>query len=50
MMTPTSSSDGLLTGVLKVAGLSFVAWLVWNTSDAVLGRVFNGTNKPRSRR
>ena len=39
-----------LEHALKVAGLSFVAWLVWNTSDAVLGRVFNGTNKPRSRR
>ena len=25
-------------------------WLVWNTSDAVFGRVFNGTNKPKPTR
>jgi hypothetical protein len=46
----TPDSNDTLTNVLRVAGLSFVAWLVWNTSDAVFGRVFNGTNKPAPRR
>lgn len=49
-MNSAGQQSTFLEHALRVAGLSFVAWLVWNASDAALGRVFNGTNKPRTRR